>query len=173
MSNVKVTGTIGGVGTPTASSGNPPGHLASENLDPALTSYVGTGQQTTNGSAKLCGNVSAASLALVPMPTELTGGGLLACSQNYTVNNSMLDLIIGGCTVLFIQQITPRQPDQQDPDVPPAGAGPSYTLQANAQTKVVSTCRDSSNTVVNLQDCLNDAAYSSFFKLATSRVILK
>jgi cysteine-rich repeat protein len=173
MSNVKVTGTIGSTGTPLTSSGNPPGHLASENVDPALTSYVGTGQKTTNGSARLCGNVSAASLALVPIPTELTGGGLLACSQNYATTNSMLDLIIGGCTVLFIQQITPRQPDQQDPDVAPAGAGPNYTLQANAQTKVVSTCRDSTNQVVNLQACLNDAAYSSFFRFATGRVIIK
>jgi hypothetical protein len=173
MSNVRVTGTIGATGTPLTSAGNPPGHLASENVDPALVSYVGTGQKTANGSAKLCGNVSAASLALVPIPADLAGGGLLACSQNYSITNSMLDLIVGGCTVFFIQQIAPRQPDQQDPDVPPAGAGPNYTLQANAMTKVVSTCRDSSNQVVNLQACLNDAAYSSFFKFATGRVILK
>ena len=46
------------------------------------------------------------------------------------------------------------------------------TLQADAQ-KVVTTCRDNTNQVVDLSTCLNAAAYSSYFQLTTDRVILK
>ena len=172
MSNAKVTISIGATSVPLTSAQNPPGHLAAEHLDPALTSYATTGQKTANGAGKLCGNVTAASLAAVPIPASLVGGGLLACSQNYAATNSMLDVIIGGCNVLFIQQIKPTQPDTQDTNAPQAGAGAPYTLSANAQ-KVVSTCKDKNNQTVNLAACLSSAAYSSFFKLATNRVIVK
>ncbi len=173
MSNVKMQATIGATSTPLASmNGTTPGHLASENLDPALVSFASMGQKTSNGAAKLCGNVSASSLAAVPIPTSLTGGGLTACSQNYSVNNTMLDLFIGGCTVFFIQQIKPTQPDQVDASMTQPGAGGPYTLQANSQRQV-STCKDKNGMVVNLADCLKAAAYSSFFKFASGRVILK
>jgi cysteine-rich repeat protein len=171
MSNVNLNVTVGSSGAPLASAGGPPGHLASENLDPALVSYVGAGLKTAIGSGKLCGNISALSLSLVPIPPSLAAGGALPCSQGYTVSNSMLDLLVGGCTVFF-PQIAAKQPDQQDPGVPPAGAGAPYTLEANAQ-RVVTTCRDASAQVVNLAECLEDAAFSSFFKFATGRVIVK
>lgn len=173
MSNVTIQVTTGSTSTPLTSTGAPPGHEANENLDPALVSYQSSGQKTNNGSGKLCGRVSAASLAQVPAPDALTGGGLLSCSQNYSANNSLLDVIIGGCNVLFIQQITPTQPDTNDPTVPPAGSGPSYTLTANGSTKVVNGCVDSNNNSVPLAACLADAAYSAYFKFATGRVILK
>jgi hypothetical protein len=172
MSATKVNGTIGATSAPLASAGLPPGHLAAEHLDPALVSYASVGQKNANGSAKLCGNVSAASLKNVPIPTALVGGGLFACSQNYQATNSLLDVLIGGCNILFVQQIKPTQPDKVDPSVPQPGAGGPYVLQSNAQ-KVVSTCRDKNNAVVNLQQCLDAAAYSSFFKFATGRVIVK
>jgi cysteine-rich repeat protein len=173
LSNVMVTGTIGATSAPLASmGGNPPGHLAGEHLDPALQSFATMGQKTANGAAKLCGNVSAASLAKVPIPAALVGGGLTACSQNYAATNSLLDVIIGGCTIFFIQQIKTTQPDTVDSAVPVAGAGGPYKLSANAQ-KVVSTCKDKSNATVDLATCLDAAAYSSFFKFATDRVIVK
>jgi hypothetical protein len=115
--------------------------------------------------------VSAASLAQVPAPDALTGGGLLSCSQNYATTNSLLDVLIGGCNILFIQQISPTQPDTEDPTAPAAGAGPSYTLTSTGNT--VDGCQDTNGNPVNLQACLEDAAYSAYFKFATGRVILK
>jgi len=152
--------------------GLPPGHLASENLDPALTSYASSGQKTSTGAGELCGNVSAASLALVPIPPSLVGNGLTACSQQYTVANTMLDLLVGGCTVFLIQQIKPSQPDKVDLSKVQPGAGGPYKLSANS-FKVVNSCRDKNNAVVNLADCLATASYSSFFKFATGRVVVK
>jgi hypothetical protein len=173
MSNVKLQVTLGATSMPTSSTGNPPGHLASENLDPALVSYQSGSQKTTNGSGKLCGNVSAASLAQVPIPSALVGSGLFSCQQGYAATNTMLDVIVGGCSIFLVgTQIASTQPDTHDPNVPPAGAGPPYTLQLNSND-VVSTCLDSTNTPVNLNACLADAAYSSFFRIATGRVMLK
>jgi cysteine-rich repeat protein len=168
LSNTRLTMMTNASSAPTISSGStPPGHLASENLDPALTSYASASQTTTTGSGQLCGNVAAVSLAQTPIPASI----LTNCTQ-YTASNSMLDLIVGGCTVIIVQVIIPKQPDTDDPTVPPVGAGPPYTLTENA-SHVVTTCRDHTSVVVNLTDCLNDAAYSSFFRLATGRVIAK
>ena len=165
------TAAIGATSTPLSSAGSPPGHLASEHLDPALTSYASMGQPTAAGAGKLCGNVAAASLALVPIPMALVGG--FGCSQGYTLANSILDVLVGGCNILAVQQIKPTQPDQVDPAAMPAGAGAPYTLSASPATKVVSTCRDKNNAVVPLQACLSAAAYSAFFKFTTDRVIVK
>ena len=166
-SNARLTITTNASSAPTISSGTtPPGHLPSENLDPALTSYATAGVQGTN-PGQLCGNVAAVSLAQTPIPSSI----LTNCTQ-YTASNSMLDLIVSGCTFLTIPVINPRQPDVDDPTVPPAGAGPPYALSANA-SRVVTTCRDRNGVVVNLADCLNDAAYSSYFRLTTDRVIAR
>jgi cysteine-rich repeat protein len=172
MTSVLLTGTIGATSKPLTSNGGPPGHLASEHIDPALKSFSTIGQTTLNGAAKLCGNVSAQSLAQVPIPESLVGGGLLACSENYAATNTMLDVFVSGCTVLFIQQIASKQPDKTDPAAPAAGAGGPYTLVANGQ-KSVSSCKDKNGATVDLATCLDAAAYSSFFKLATNRIIAK
>jgi cysteine-rich repeat protein len=172
MSSARVISSVGAVSTPTVSTGNPPGHLAAEHLDPALQSFATMAQPTANGAGELCGNVSAKSLANVPAPMALTGGGLFACSQGYATTNSLLDVIIGGCTILFLQQIKPTQPDQVDPGVPAAGAGGPYKLSAGTD-KAVNACRDKNNAVVALDACLNAAAYSSFFKFTTNRAIIK
>jgi hypothetical protein len=171
MSGTKLTASLGATSTPLTSGGPTPGHLASEHLDPALVSFATAGQPNANGAAKLCGNVSAASLAKVPIPASLTTG-LSKCSQGYTVANSVLDLLIGGCNVLFTQQVKPTQPDKVDPSAPPAGTGGPYKLSANAQ-RAVATCKDASNATVPLATCLEAAAYSSSFKFTTDRVIAK
>jgi cysteine-rich repeat protein len=173
MSGATVTVSIGAAGAPLASAGNPPGHLAAEHLDPALVSFNTSGLPTATGAGELCGNVSAASLAKVPVPAALAAGGSTACSQGYTVaNNSLLDVFVGGCTVFIIQAIKATQPDKTDPGAPVAGAGGPYKLSANAQHQVT-TCKDKNNATVTLSTCLSAAAYSSFFKFTTDRVIIK
>jgi hypothetical protein len=156
------------------SAGNPPGHLASEHLDPALQSYASNGEPDDIGAGKLCGNVGAASLDQVPVPAELAAGGSIACDQGYGAQNSLLDVMVGGCTVFgFVNVIAASQPDQVDPNAPVAGAGGPYMLTPNAMTKAVDGCRDANNQTVALNTCLNAAAYSAFFKFATGRVIAK
>jgi hypothetical protein len=90
----------------------------------------------------------------------------------------MLDVFIHGCSIkvliVTVSVITPTQPDQVDPAAPPAGAGGPYTLSVDPTTKRVNACKDKNNAVVsNLTQCLNAAAYSSFFKFTTDRVIVK
>jgi len=152
--------------TPLVSAGDPPGHIPSENLDPALTSYETCGVPNASGSGRICGDVTAKSLALIP----INSGLVTTCTEGYTAQNSTLDAFVGGCHYLFITLITPVQPDRSDPDAPVAGGGPPYTLSKNSQ-HVVTTCRDKNNAVVDLDTCLNSAAYSSFFKFVTDRVI--
>lgn len=171
MSNVNIVVTINGTSTPLTSAGAPPGHLAAENLDPSLVSYHSAGQPNSNGAGQLCGRVSAASLDQVAAPDALTSG-FTACSQGYTMSNSLLDVIVGGCNIFLVgQQITPTQPDTHDPNVAPVGAGPTYTFTTTGTN--VTGCQDSNNQSVSLQNCLDDAAYSAYFKFATGRVILK
>lgn len=174
MSNTRINATIGAAGTPLTSAGETPGHLASENLDPALQSFSTMAAPNASGGGKLCGNVSAQSLSQVAIPTALATGGSSACAEGYSATNSVLDVLIGGCRVLaIIPVINIRQPDQEDVTAPNVGAGYPYTLSADPMTKQVNACRDRTNAIVNLASCLADAAYSSYFKFATDRVIGK
>lgn len=162
LSNVQIQATTSATAFPTASAGSPPGYLASENIDPALVSYA------EMGAGSMCGRISASSLALTPVPSAITN-----CSQGYTANNSLLDVLVGGCTVpIFGTQVTPTQPDTFDPAAPAAGAGAPYTLAENGSHQV-SSCKDKSNNPVSLSVCLSAAAYSSWFVFATDRVIIK
>lgn len=168
MSSLRVTATNGDLSTPLLATGAaPPGHLASENLDPALASYGSSGAGI---AGELCGNVNAASLAAMPAPVALINGSI-SCVEGYTATSSLLDVIVGGCRVLggLITAISPTQPDQEDPNVLAAGAGPPYRLTLVGSR--VTGCRDKNSTSVDLNACLNDAAYSSFFKFSTDRVI--
>jgi cysteine-rich repeat protein len=160
--------TVGSASVPlTSSTGDPPGHLSTENLDPALASYATCGAPTATEAGRLCGNGTARSLTAIPIAQNLVTN----CSQGYTLSNSTLDVIVGGCTAFgFIQLIRPTQPDTSDPNAPQPGAGPPYRFSADA-TRHVSTCRDRNLAIVDLNACLDAAAYSSFFKLATDRVI--
>ena len=56
--------------------------------------------------------------------------------------------------------------------MPAVGGGAPYMLSPNAQ-KGIATCQDKTNMIVPLLPCLNAATYSSYFKLATNRVISK
>jgi hypothetical protein len=161
-----VVATVDGASPPlTSSNGFPPGHLVSEGIDPGLQSFQ------SMSSGKLAGNISAASLAAALIPVELAGGGLSACSQNYTMANTWLDLLVGGCTVFFVQQIAPTQPDQADPGAPVAGAGAPYTFTRTGNS--VTGCRDKNAAAVSLPACLNAAAYSVYFQFASDRVIVR
>ena len=148
----------------------PPGHLPAENLDPVLVSAASTGQQNLNGAGKLCGNITASSLAGVQVPAAIP----MNCA-GYTMTSSILDLLVSGCRAFgFIQLVAPTQPDKEDPTVVAVGAGPPYRLSAsNAGNHIVDTCKDTNGATVNLAMCLSDAAYSSYFKFATDRVIMK
>ena len=173
MSGANVKATIGSANAPSMSSnGLTPGHLATENLDPTLTSF------STMSNGALCGNISAASLATVPVPSALLPGGAGSCNENYTANNSLLDVLVSGCThtvfIVTVTLVSKTPPDQFDPGVPPAGAGALYKLSAsNGTTHVVDTCKDMSGATVNLAACLTAAAYSSYLDFTSDRVIAK
>jgi cysteine-rich repeat protein len=161
--DAKLRGNVGATSTPLASTGGTPGHLAAEHLDPTLTSFA-----TVTGG-KLCGNVTAASLAAVPIPSALVGCGALNCTKCYTASNTLLDVIVGGCTVLFLQQVRPT--DTPDSARVPADAG-KFKFTTNATTKAVNGCTKN-GVSTPLATCLNDAAYSSYFTFGTDRVIMK
>jgi cysteine-rich repeat protein len=163
--------------TPTVSAANAtPGHVAAEHLDPALKSYPTTGGAQTSPAGFICGNISAASLAATPVAATLLAGGSSPCTQGYTASNKMLDVFVNGCSVkagpFTVTAIKATQPDQVDAAATPAGAGGPYTLQVDAN-KRVNQCKDKNGTVVTLTTCLTAAAYSSYFKFATDRVIIK
>jgi cysteine-rich repeat protein len=164
FSSTKIQSAIGAATTPLTSAGGTPGHLSGEHLDPALKSF----QTMTAGL--LCGNISAQSLAGVPVPTLLTT--TFKCAEGYSsslASNSLLDVIVNGCTVI-IGVITPTQPDQTS-NAPAVGAGAPYTFTKTGNH--VTGCNDSSNASVDLNKCLAAAAYSAYFDFASDRVIMK
>ena len=163
MSNTRVQATTGSVSPPLDSTnGFPPGHLPEENIPDSLTSF---GAMT---SGRIAGNVSAASLATTPIAPGLAGSGLSNCSQGYTPSNSMLDVLVGGCTIFLIPAIVPSQPDTSDPA---HGTG-TYVFTTNLVTKAVTGCLHNGVPGV-LADCLAAAAYSSYFQFTTDRVIVR
>lgn len=163
---------IGASSKPTSSTGNAPGHLASEQLSPTLTSFASAGKPNSAGAGELCGNLSAASLRAESIPIDYTVDGATPCNQGYAATSTYLDVLIGGCTIGLLPVLSPTQPDQVDASVPQPGAGGPYRLTASA-AHVVTGCRDQDNTVVGLTACLNAAAFSSAFKFTSDRVIIK
>jgi len=168
LSNAVATVTTGASTTPASSAGAPPGHLAVEHLDPALQSYATAGLPADPDFGTLCSNISALSLKNTPIPPALIGPG---CNNRYTAVNSLLDVWVRGCIFLIAPVVNATQPDQSDPAAPPVGAGPPYLLQFNATTSVVEGCLDSAMASVDLTACLADAAYSSYLKFTTDRVV--
>ena len=154
---------------PVMSAGTPPGHLATENLDPTLTSFAKGGGTNAAPTGLLCGNVTAASLALTPVPAQLQSN----CNEGYGASNNMLDVFIGGCTNTFVGTIINKvQPDQINSDAPAAGGGGLYKFQEAATH--VNGCTDKNGAVVSPYTlCLAPAAYSMYVKIAVDRVILK
>jgi hypothetical protein len=165
LSSTYLRANIGAPSAPLTSTNHfPPGHRAGTTLEPGLMTFA------TMAQGQMRGNISAASLAATPIPAALASGGLTACSQNYNVGNSFLDLITGGCSVfIFGQVIFSTQPDQFDPNAPILGAGPPYTFTRTGNS--VTGARDRLNGSVNLQAALNASAYSTYFTFTTDRVI--
>ena len=176
VSSVLLRLPVGASSKPLSSTGAAPGHLPAEHLSTSLTSFATGGVQTDAGAGELCGNLSAASLRSEPIPSTFLSTGATPCTQNYGTSNSLLDLLVGGCTVsafpLTLTAVFATQPDQVDPSTTNPGAGGPYKLSA-ASAHVISACTDKTNAPVNLDSCLGAAAYSSAFKLATDRVIIK
>ena len=156
--------TTGPSSLPAAWAGASPGHLAYEHLDAALASVATMGVAGAS-EGTLCGHIGAASLAQTPIPPLLTE----ICGEGYTLANSLLDVLVGGC--LEVPVLFPAQPDQQVPAAPAAGAGPPYTLLVDPGTLAVAACTDSSDVEVDLATCLADAAFSAHFKFTTERVV--
>jgi cysteine-rich repeat protein len=165
---------IGAASKPLSSTGSPPGHLASEHLDPARVSFASGGMPTAGGAGELCGNISAASLNAELVPADFIVGGATPCTEGYSASSTLLDALLGGCTFLggFVVGLSATQPDQTDLSLPQPGAGAPYQLGANA-AHTVDTCRDKVGALVPLATCLDTAAYSSAYQLTTDRVIVK
>ncbi|MEP7120187.1 MAG: hypothetical protein ABJE95_04715 [Byssovorax sp.] len=175
LTTAKLQISVGASSIPGSSAGGTPGHLASEHLAPAIQSFAMLGQSSINLAGKLCGNAGAKFLSQTPIPSELLPGGAYACTQGYSAAASFLDVIVSGCTInvgFAIPLILPTQPDKADPAAPVAGAGAPYKLFANAQ-KLVTSCTDKNNVPAPVAACIAAAAYSTYFRFAMDRVILK
>jgi len=155
MLNAKIRANIGATSTPLVSTnGTTPGHLPAEHLDPALVSF----QVSTAGM--LCGNVTAQSLDNVPIPSALQSN----CSQGYTTSNSLLDVLVRGCSVFLVGTLVA----QTQPDKSRDGATYVFTLSGNTVTGCTRN-----GAAATLSTCLANAAYSSLFKFTTDRTIAK
>jgi len=131
----------------------PPGKLAS-----GLTMFQ---SMTATGSNEgLCGDVTVASLAQIPVPSALTSGSV-KCSEGYTSCgggpvsascNSLLDVFVGGCSLLggAVKVTAPTQPD--------VAAG------ASVQTLTVGGGKK-----VTLPSATDDDAYSAFLQFTANR----
>jgi cysteine-rich repeat protein len=136
-------------------------------LAPGLTVF-----QTISGNGAgqgLCGNITVASLAAIPVPASLAQGGSTACGMcagsrtytactgNQTPNNSacnsLLDVLVGGCKVLacFGTAVNPAQPD-----VPAGAMVTPLALGAGNKVPVATTMND-------------DDAYSSYLTFTANR----
>jgi hypothetical protein len=160
MSSTRIRAVSGPSSTPLKSTnGFPPGHLPDENLPDSLTSFE------SMSAGQLAGDISAGSLAQTPIPPSLVGSGPTNCSRGYTSVNSMLDALVGGCTILGIQQIKPTQPDRA------AVAGDVYIFTTDSGTKQVTGCTRNGASAL-LADCLAAAAYSIYLRFTSDRVIV-
>lgn len=151
----------------------PPGHVASEHLSPDFITFESSG--LTSAAGGMCSDVSAKSLATNPI--GLLGGCADPSDPNGETlefpDNHLLDVFIVGCQlhtevdgqVGFFQTILPTQPDG-------SLDGATYTFAADPVTHQVTSCTKDGNDAV-LDDCLANATYSSYFKIAADRVILR
>jgi cysteine-rich repeat protein len=144
--------TVDAANAPTISSaGGTPGHLTTENILPSLKSFP------TLSNGHLCGNITAASLAAVVMPSSLTG---LTCFEGYTASDHLLDAIVNGCTTFLGTAINKTQPDGSID-------GNHYTITLTGGR--VKGCTGGAA----YPTCLDKATFSSGFKFTSDRVIAK
>jgi cysteine-rich repeat protein len=175
MLNAKIKVTIGQTSTPKASTGGPPGHLASEHLLSTLVSFENGGVGGSGPTGEMCGNMTAQSLSTVVTPPLLQQGGSLPCDETYTSSNSLLDVLVHGCTVSGIAVMNATQPDQQPGPFPSGTTGPYKLSASSSTTHKMDTCKDSSASpkTVTFATCLAGLAFSSAFTFQTDRVIIK
>ncbi|HLK35344.1 MAG TPA: DUF4215 domain-containing protein [Polyangiaceae bacterium] len=158
--NARLTGALNAAPVPDVPS-PPPEHLAS-----GVTVFQAmTADQAGQG---ICGNLTVASLAAVPVPQSLTTGSTAcsgscsgsrsytSCGSSTTVGdgcNSWLDVLVGGCAVsaLCIPAVNAQQPDV-------AEATTVRTLSLGAGNKVPAS-----------QSAGNQDAYSAYLKFDTLR----
>ena len=150
MRSARITAKVGAADAPTA----PPAKVAT-----GLTVFE---TLTANGTGQgLCGNITVASLAQIPVPSALTSG-ISNCSQGYIpcvapktlaagTCNSLLDVLVSGCSIILGSLINKTQPD-----VP---AGTTITTLVPGANHVIPT------TVTGA----DDDAYSSYLTFTANR----
>lgn len=158
-----------------ATTSTPPGHLASEHLSPTFTTFQSSGISTALGG--MCSDVSAKSLA------DASPGLLGTCADSSDPtggtsafpDNHLLDVFTVGCQLFttdpntgdpgFVPTILPTQPDGSID-------GSTYTFAADPLTHQVTSCtKDGLDATLDV--CLANATFSSYFKIAADRVILR
>ncbi|MCC6522589.1 MAG: hypothetical protein IT373_08015 [Polyangiaceae bacterium] len=164
MRSARVAATLNGSPPPNVPA-PPPSQLAAGLTVFQTMTASGTGQG-------LCGNITVASLAQIPLPEDLAQGGATPCgacsnSRQYTYCgaglpvgpgcNSLLDALVGGCKVVvcLVTAINPRQPDVagSDGDIDTLTLGPGNKIPAAQLTG-------------------NDDAYSAYMKFDGNRTHL-
>jgi cysteine-rich repeat protein len=152
MRDAKISATIPSTPAPDAPA-PPPAKIAA-----GLTVFQT--MTATGADQGLCGDVTVASLAQIPVPSALTTG-TTKCSEGYTscasgpvsaTCNSLLDVFVGGCSLLggSVAVINPTQPD--------VAAGTSVqTLSVGANKKVT------------LPSATDDDAYSAYLQFTANR----
>jgi cysteine-rich repeat protein len=99
LNNAKISGTV--------TTASVPGDLPA-NLKLQAGLMVLDGVTATGNGQGLCGDVTVGSLSKVPAPMMLVGG---LCTQGYTATNSLLDVLVSGCTTILGAVVSPTQPD--------------------------------------------------------------
>ena len=184
--NVRIDATFDAkLSKPTAATAAmPPGHLPGENLSPSFSTFESSGMATDASLGAMCSDVSVKSLAETLMPGLLT---LCADPADTTGNtpaffvgdpehpdNHLLDAFIVGCQFVsfdednnpaFVPTILQAQPDG-------SLDGATYVFGADAVTHQVTSCTKDGQPA-DLNDCYANATYSSYFKFAADRVILR
>jgi cysteine-rich repeat protein len=159
MKNTVLTAKSGASSPPTMSSGATPGHLATENDLSTLKTF---GSLT---AGKICGDVTASSLAQVKLPASFDGQCDEGYSSTATPVNTLLDVLVGGChhTPAF-PPITVSVIAATQPDGPSAGA-----VHISMTGTHVTGCTGGGG----YPACLDVATYSSAFQFTADRVIAK
>ncbi|HET9622966.1 MAG TPA: hypothetical protein VFP84_16455 [Kofleriaceae bacterium] len=149
------------VSAPTQTTMDPPGHLPSEHLKPAVTTI----ETSTDG--EMCADVSVKSLSDTPMPRLLR----TVCSpdrngqrKTFGRDNTLLDAFVNGCAVFGTPAIQTTQPDG-------SLDGATYHFEVDPTTHKVTNCTKDGAPAA-LADCAANATYSSAFKFQSDRVIL-
>ncbi len=158
------------------------GHLPSENLDPALKVVSGS----TVGA--MCSKVSAKSLAETKIPQPLSICSLDSGTPAFTLSeadpdvshsNTLLDGFVVGCTFNLGEGQLLKLINHTQPDGSRDGKVYVFTLGSKGGTNgapavdntVVSCTAD--GLAADLETCLANATFSSYFKFATDRVIIR